>query len=392
LGFQVTQTGNQFHVQVPSFRLDISIPEDCAEEVARVLGYDRIPETIPVLKSAPTAKKEDRDALKISFIHKTQDALVAQGFNETVHFAFTNPQVLTAYGFKNELPLVNPLSEELSALVPSLLPGLIENAVQNQNHHFGSEKLSQRLFVVRPVFQLSETGGKVSATDDGRTGIRERLTLSFLMSGNSYLETLKSDETEVDFYDLKSVVLNLFSKIGTKGVRISALSPDAAKLGAVANLFHPGQAASIRVGADLGGVFGVLHPAIQAKTKLKGRVLVAELDVEVLMKYSRGALDVPQVRALSEFPFMERDYALITDLKINADQITSSVLKAGKPLVSGARVFDVYQGPQVGEGKRSVAIRVTFQAADRSLAEAEVETVSKKLMDALVKDCNAQLR
>ena len=165
-GCQVTKKSSGLSIQVPSHRLDLSIPEDLAEEVARSAGYDCIPSTVPVLTSSPSG------TLDFGIIDRAKDLLVQAGIQETINLGFTEIAWLEKFGMKSTAPLLNPLSEDLSVLVPSLLPGLVKNALDGQNHHFGSEHFTLRLFELRPTFHANSlvgSTGAISATSQTET-------------------------------------------------------------------------------------------------------------------------------------------------------------------------------------------------------------------------------
>jgi len=153
-----SKDGGHWKVTPPSYRLDLKIRQDLAEEVARSVGYDKIPNQIPPLSSAPTPKAFSPAGGESVVMDRAKDVLVKQGLCETINYAFTSQAWLNTFGMKAQAKVINPLSEEHEFLVPSLLPGLVQNAVNNFRHHFGSEKLSVRLFEVRPTFSFEGIG------------------------------------------------------------------------------------------------------------------------------------------------------------------------------------------------------------------------------------------
>jgi len=148
----------------------------------------------------------------------------------------------------------------------------------------------------------------------------------------------------------------------------------------------------VLVGNQNAGFMGLLHPALAKSLKIKKELWIAELDWQSIVKLSRPAHQARPYKAWSEFPPMERDFAFVVDQSITADQVTSLMLKAGKPLVKQAKVFDVYEGAQVPQGKKSIAARVLLQDETRSLQEAEAETASQAIIASLKKELNAELR
>ncbi len=389
----VCREGSDFVVKAPSFRLDLSIPEDLAEEVARSVGYDRIPSIVPALTTPPTATVANASGMRGALINRAKDMLVQQGFVETLNFAFTSGRWLKECGLESKVKVVNPLSEEHEVLVPSLLPGVISNVLHNWNHHFGSEALPLRIFELRPTFHLepgAESGAK--AQGESETGVQERWKLSLALTGPRASGGLRSDQNESDFFDLKGVVENLLEALGARGVRFSPLSASRSPIEGVSALFHPGQSVEILAGNQVAGVMGLVHPARAKAWKARTPLLLAEMDWEAISRLCRPAGDTRAYKAWPEFPSMERDFAILTRTDVSADKITQVALKAGRPIAKVAKIFDIYRGSQVAEGMTSVAVRVIFWDESRSLQEVETETASKQILEAWKKELGAELR
>ncbi|MCM2278717.1 MAG: phenylalanine--tRNA ligase subunit beta [Oligoflexia bacterium] len=390
LGCRIEKGGAQWKVTAPSYRRDLSIPEDLAEEVARTIGYDAIHETVPVLTSAPRALSAPESATAASFrlLLRAKELLAGLGLCEALNYSFTSRAWLSKFGMSSSALVVNPLSEEHEAMIPSLLPGLVRNALDNWNRHFGSEALPIRLFEIRPTFRAAEGGLK--AQGEMETGAKELWRLAAVLSGPRFAGGLRNELGEVDFYDLKSVVERLFEGLGTRGMRFQPLT--ASRSGGNP-LFHPGQSVEILAGkGDVVGHFGLLHPGKARDLKARAPLWMIEVDWEVLQKLSRTAWEVPAFRAWSEFPPIERDFALIVKGEVSADRISQVALKAGKPLAKVAKIFDVYRSSQLGEGVTSVAVRVIFYEENRSLQESEAETVSAQILNAWKKELGIELR
>jgi len=325
-------------------------------------------------------------------LQRAKDALRSAGLQESLNFAFTSQVWLKELGLKSSAKLVNPLSDEYEILVPSLLPGLIKNAVDNTRKHFGSEPLAIRLFEIRPSF-VAPASGEIRAAGEMETGVTERWKLAFAISGPRFATGLRTDQGEADFYDVKGVFESLLEQLGTRGVRLQAMGafPGAKPL-ETAHLFHPGKTAEVVAGKDIAGYFGLLHPALSRALKLRAPLWIAELDWEALRKLSRSAIDSAPFKAWSEFPSIERDFALVARADVTADKITQLALKAGKPLAKIAKVFDVYRGSQIQEGMTSVAVRVIFYEESRSLQEPEPEAASAQILSTWKKELGAELR
>jgi phenylalanyl-tRNA synthetase beta chain len=157
-------------------------------------------------------------------------------------------------------------------------------------------------------------------------------------------------------------------------------------------LFHPGQSAEILAGNAVAGAFGLLHPGKSKELKARAPLWLLELDWDALTKLCRTAAENPTFKPWSEFPPMERDFALVVKQDVTVEKICQLALKAGKPLAKGAKVFDIYRGSQVAEGMTSVAVRVIFYEEGRSLQESEAEAASTRILEAWKKELGAELR
>lgn len=382
--------GDVFRVTPPSYRLDLNLREDLSEEVARSVGYDRIPSTMPVLSSPPVARAFDAQGSEQILLYRAKDAFVRAGLCETLNYGFTSAKRLADFGFETSLRVQNPLSEEHEFMVPSLIPGLVGNALENYRHHFGSETPIVRLFEIRPTFQSANTG--LAAVSDFDTGIVENWKIAFALSGTRYASALRAEIGEVDFYDGKAILEVFLDQMGAKGIRYIPLHASRNANHPVAKVLHPGQAIEVLAGNQTLGHFGLLHPGIARKLKIKESLYVAELDWGVLLKMCRAASQARAFKGWSEFPPIERDFAILVDSSTTADQVLGVLTKAGRPLVKSAKIFDVYRGEQVAAGKVSIAARVVLQDDSRSLTEAEAEGASNAIIAALKKDLRAELR
>jgi phenylalanyl-tRNA synthetase beta chain len=388
LGCELESRAGGWNVIPPSFRLDLSIPEDLAEEVARCVGFERIPSEVPMLTDMPTSQAGDARFNARAWIDGAKDRLVGAGFHETVNFSFTSTKWLQELALAPTVKVMNPLSEEHEWMVPSLLPGLLANVLHNTRHRFGSESQPIRICEIRPTFHAT---GPVAALGEDKTGVQEKWRLSFVMSGPRFAQALRNEEGEVDFYDGKAVFERLMDGMGGRGMRLQPLS--ASRGGnALAHLVHPGQAAEVLAGNQVAGVIGMLHPKFARAWKLRAPLFIAELDFDALVRMARGAGEGRTFASWPEFPGMERDFALVVKNEVSAEKLTAIALKAGRPLAKVAKIFDVYRGPQVGEGMTSIAVRVIFGDDTRSLQEAETEEVSKKIVEAWRKEAGAELR
>ncbi|MBY0470812.1 phenylalanine--tRNA ligase subunit beta [bacterium] len=383
----VQKGSGAWKISPPPYRLDLNIKEDLAEEVARTVGYDKIPSTIPVLTSAPTIGSSDPFRQRYDLNLKAKRLLAEEGLYETVNYGFTSMARLKEFGLSSSVKVVNPLSEEFEYMVPSLLPGLISQAQENARHHFGSEPLSIRLFEMGPTFTSAQA---VVAQGEMQTTVEEKWKLGLVLSGPGFKSALKNDLKDVDFSDLRSVVDGFLTRLGAKGVRYMPLSDRTAE--SVRGWVHPGKSVEILAGQGSAGFLGLLHPARARALKLRAPLWIAELDWEAIAALSRPPHEPTHFKPWPEFPPMERDFALVVKEEVTADRIVQIALKTGRPLAKVARIFDVYKGSQVQQGMTSIAVRVIFYAEGRSLQESETEAVSAQIVQAWQKELGAELR
>ena len=303
-----------WEVRGPSYRRDLKIREDFAEEVARTIGYDQIPATLPKLSSDPSFGASTRK--RLALLDRSKDSMVASGLQEGLNFAFTSSHWLNQFGMQSELKVMNPLSEEHEALIPSLIPGLIKNALDQERHHFGSDPLSIRLFEIRPTF-VSKPGSE--------TGSEERWKMAFVVSGPRFASALKTDLGMVDFYDVKSVLERWISDLDIRGIRLSPLHQSRSGGNP---LLHPGQGVEILAGKGVAGVMGLIHPSLSRELKLRNPLWMLELDWDAVIALSKAATQPKTFKKWSDQPSIERDFALIVAESVTADQITQAAIKA----------------------------------------------------------------
>ncbi len=386
LDCKVEKSGDTINVTAPSYRLDLNIREDLAEEVARTIGYDAIPTTIPVLTGMPKARQGDARTHRLDVIDAVKDNLSRSGLHEVLTYAFQSETWLAQFGMKSTVKILNPLSEEQGWLVPSLLPGMMKAYQENERHHFGSDPLSVRLFEARPVFDFK--GEKIEAKGDSETGVTEKLRLSILIAGPRLGQAMKSERGEVDFFDLKAIVEDLFETLGTKGIRTRPA--DTGLLGSNANLYHPGQTLQLAAGKEAIGFVGRIHPKLESELKLRTPVFWAEFDLDPVI--SLTAQKEAAFKAWSSFPTMERDYALLVKDSILAENLIQSALKHGKPIAKVVKIFDTYKGAQLPPDKISIGVRVTFADDGKSLEEKQVDQVSELIVKKWAEEFAAELR
>ncbi|WNN46238.1 phenylalanine--tRNA ligase subunit beta [Winslowiella toletana] len=362
LGCKVTTGSGEWQAIAPSWRFDMQIEEDLVEEVARVYGYNNIPD-VPVHASLVMTKHREANLS----LKRAKAMLVDKGYQEAITYSFVDPkiQALLHPGEENLL-LPSPISADMSAMRLSLWSGLLSAVVYNQNRQQGRVR-------------LFESGLRFVPDTQANLGIRQDLMLSGVLSGNRYEEHWDLARQTVDFYDLKGdleSVLDLTGKLESIEFRAEA-NP----------ALHPGQSAAIYLRGEKIGFIGVVHPELERKLDLNGRTLVFEL---LWDKVADRVL--PEAREISRFPANRRDIAVVVAENVPAADIITECKKVGVNQVVGVNLFDVYRGKGVNEGEKSLAISLILQDTSRTLEEEEIAATVARCVEALKERFQASLR
>lgn len=362
LGCQVTEQGDNWLAVAPSWRFDMEIEEDLVEEVARVYGYNNIPD-VPVRADLVMTKHRESDLT----LKRVKTMLVDHGYQEAITYSFVDPKVQALlHPGEEALILPSPISVEMSAMRLSLWTGLLSAVVYNQNR----QQTRVRLF---------ESGLRFVPDTAANLGIRQDVMLAGVIAGHTHDEHWDLARKPVDFYDLKGdleSVLELTGKLSE--IQFKAESNPA---------LHPGQSAAIYLHGERVGFIGVVHPELERKLDLNGRTVVFELEWNKLA--SRA---VPQAREVSRFPANRRDIAVVVAENVAAEDILAECKKVGANQVVGVNLFDVYRGKGVAEGYKSLAISLVLQDTARTLEEEEIAATVAKCVEALKQRFQASLR
>lgn len=362
LGCDVTEGHGEWTAVAPSWRFDMAIEEDLVEEVARVYGYNSIPDQPLVASLVMGTHREAHLSLK-----RVKNMLVDKGYQEVITYSFVDPKIQQQLHPQQEaLILPSPISSEMSAMRLSLWSGLLGAVVYNQNR----QQNRVRLF---------ESGLRFVPDTQADLGIRQDLMLAGVICGNRYEEHWDLAKNAVDFYDLKGdleSVLELTGELSEFEFRAEA-NP----------ALHPGQSAAIYVKGERVGFIGVVHPELERKLDLNGRTLVFELLWERIANRR-----VPQAQEVSRFPANRRDIAVVVAENVPAAEIITECKKVGANQVVGVNLFDVYRGKGVAEGYKSLAISLILQDTSRTLEEEEIAATVNKCVAALKERFQASLR
>ncbi|ELV8589499.1 TPA: phenylalanine--tRNA ligase subunit beta [Vibrio vulnificus] len=362
LGMTVETTAEGWVAVAPTWRFDIAIEQDLVEEVGRIYGYDNIPNQNP----AAALKMHDHQEANIP-LKRVRDLLVDRGYHEAITYSFVEPeqQKLVVPGV-DALILPNPISAEMSAMRLGLIQGLLNTVVHNQKRQ-------------QPRVRLFEYGLRFIPCDTAENGMRQEPMLAGVIAGTRSEEHWNIDTNTVDFFDLKGdveVILEL-------SANDKAYSFVAAKHPAL----HPGQSAAIVVDGKEIGVIGTVHPELERKFGLNGRTIVFEIEWSAINRKV-----IPEAVALSKFPANRRDIAVVVDEAVASGDIVNACLEVGGEFLKAAKLFDVYVGKGVEEGKKSLAIALTLQSNERTLEDADIAGAVDAIVTHVSEKFGASLR
>ena len=359
LDLGVTVVGDGWQVKPPSHRFDMEIEADLIEEVARIHGYDSIPETTAFAQSPLESVTETRVELE-----RAAEILIARDYQEVVTYSFIDVDANTAFtGSESELVLSNPISSEMSVMRASLWPGMVAAAAAN----VARQQDRVRIFEASKSFH-------------GRLGAHtEVVRIAGLVTGPVDPEQWGTKGQNADFFDIRSDVDALL---------LLAADKNELKFVPVTHVaLQPGQAAEIRRNGEAIGVVGKLHPTLAKHYDLKRPVYVFELDASKTL-----ATKAPIASPISKFPAIRRDIAVIVDDTVSADDLVDAVASSDPDLIKDVRIFDIYRGAGIEAGRKSVAIGLILQETSRTLTDDDADVVMAATVSKLKDEFAAELR
>ena len=356
LGFGVS--GN-FEITVPSHRHDISIAQDLVEEVVRILGYDKIKQEV-----LPNCSELALSAFDAN-LNKARLQLAASGLIETISWSFVDSKLVDLFAAQNEkLILANPISSEMDHMRPTLAMGLLESYRKNSLRNISDLSL----FEIGNIFD--EQG--------------QKLMISGLRAGKNRAQNHYHDEREFDVFDVKKDLLDVLE---IYGLRAESLQLDASQ---PLKYYHPHRFAALKLGKNLIGYFGEIHPAIAKKFDLKNRVNLFEIFADVLPSQQKSASRKAYLH--NDFPIVERDFAFLVDRNLAVGDLIKTISNVDKQLIKDVEIFDIFSGKNIAEEKKSVALRVKIQHQEKTMTSEEIDVVGKKIIETLAKFYSAVLR
>ena len=359
------------HVVVPSHRLDVSMPADLAEEIARMHGYDRFPSTVLRDELPP-----QRDNPRLEGADRVRDILIGCGLDEIITYSMTTPEreaLLKAPDERPYLRVVNPIAADKVVMRHTLLASALDTVASNL-------RFDDRV----TVFEI----GAVYLPHPGQALPDEPRHLSIAMTGPRQVERWQTGELQsangrqpLDFWDLKGVVEVLVERLHLEDVHYEPADHPT---------FHTGRAAHLIAGEKNIGTFGELHPLVRKSFDLPDQpVCVAEFELDVLLD---ATLASHGYRRISRFPAVREDMAVVVDEVAPAAQVETVIWNAGGDLLREVRLFDLYRGEQIGAGRKSLAYRLVYQADDRTLTDDDAKKIRARIIKALERELRATLR
>lgn len=357
LDLKTTIKGDTLEILVPTFRIDIDIREDVAEEVARIYGYNNIPATL----ISTSTEKEPKDKKQL-LDEKVIDTMLASGLNQSISYSFVSPKVFDKICvaedniLRNVVKIKNPLGEDYSVMRTSTLPSMMESLARNYARS-------------NEIVRLFEIGKTYIPNSDENELPTEKNILTIGIYG------------ECDYFDLKGIVENLLDSLGLKSANFKRMSENPS--------YHPGKTAELVLGKTSLGVLGEIHPDVNENYGIDVPCYVAELDLDAMYNFSKTE---KSYKALPKYPAITRDIALLVDDLVLVQEIEDAIRKAGGQVVEKVELFDVYKGAQIPEGKKSIAYAIAYRDPSKTLKDKDINKVHDKILRALEYKLGAQLR
>ncbi len=344
----------------PYFRMDLEFLADIAEEIGRFYGYDKLDSTLIKADTTLGVRNKEQNIQK-----KIKEILVNSGFSEIYTYGFVSSKDLEMSNISEDIKkyaitLQNPLSDEYKLMRPTTVPSMMQILSTNNNKKNKQVKL----------FDLSRSYKNVKQeVENGEVPLQEEI-LTVGMYGE-----------DVDFYSLKGVIENILESINIAHYDVQKETKNAS--------YHPGRCANLKVGIDVIGTLGEVHPEVLDNYDIKKRAYLAEINVTKLVKYSKANKKYVEV---PKFPAVERDIAMLVDEKVEVGQIEKIVTKKAKKLLESMQLFDIYRDEKLGENKKSVAYALIFRDKNKTLSDEEINTVMNEIISELEKTLGAELR
>ncbi len=352
----------QLLIEIPTFRLDVSIPEDLIEEIGRIYGYQKISSIFPLAALTPPQRNLD-----IFWEDLTKDILKEAGFSEIYNYSFIDEKDAEIFNYRTSLnpelvEVENPTSADFKYLRPSLIPNLLKNIEKNQKNF-----REIKIFELGKIFFKKQKKGS-------KKQIEEKRMLSGVISGDV-------------FYQAKGVIDLLLNKLGISKVWYDEYqpTPEESKL----SIWQPKKCAEIKVNHQEIGFLGEISPHILSDLKIESRITIFDIDFE---KLSKIASEEQEYQPISRYPAAIRDIAILVPRLVRVEEVLNKIYDAGGKLIRDVDLFDIYEGEELPEGKKNLAFHIIYQAEDRTLSSKEIDEVQEKIIRVLEEEPEWQVR
>jgi len=368
LGFVIKKKNNDLNLTTPSWRPDILQPIDVVEEIVRIKGYDQIKTELPEkVRKKPTLNKQQK------LFHFLKRSAASKGYYETVTWSFTDSKINQLFKEdKNEVEIVNPISSDLNVLRSSIFSNLIIYLKKNLDRGFKDISF----FEIGPIFHGKKPG-------------QQKTVLAGLKSGKVSRHNWIENERFVDVFDAKRDVIQSLVEIGFNQNKfcIDSKTP---------SYYHPGKSGAIYLNKNENNpvaYFGEIHPNILKKIDIKTEALVCiEIYLDNIKETSKKLKDQKKQYQYSDYQKSERDFAFVIDKNFKVQDLLNIISEVDKNLIRSVKVFDVYEGENIPDDKKSIALNVTIQSSEKTLKDEDLEKINQLIISTVESKSGAKIR
>lgn len=360
LEFKIRQSqSKQLTIEIPTFRLDISLQEDLIEEIGRIYGFQKVPAIFPVVSLIPPKRN-----FETFWENIVKDILKESGFTEVYNYSFIGEKESKIFGYDSNkiVELENPMSLDQKYLRPSLIPNLLKNVRDNFKYFDGIR-----------IFEL----GKMFSKEQKDKPVEKRMLTGLI--------TQKQGEDE--FYRLKGVIDSLLNKLGISNIWYDSYqqTPEESEL----KIWHSNKSSEIKIDNQEIGFLGEISSKILKDLKIEEKVVLFDIDFEKLGKLCS---EEHEYQPISQYPAAVRDLAILVQINTKVVDVLNKINIAGGSLVRDVDLFDIYEGESIPEGKKNLAFHIIYQAENRTLTAKEVDKIQNNIIKALEKDPRWEVR
>lgn len=361
LDLKPVKNGENIKVSIPSYRTDLKIEADIAEEVIRLIGYDRLPSTLPTM-SMTVGALDPRQAMR----RRIRSMFINMGLNETETYTLVSQKHLdnALMPITPAVALASPMSEDRKYIRSSIIPSMLDAVAYNNN----------RSVKDLAFFEISN----VYAKDI----VEERLAI--VLNGSMHKSRWQKMSIDADFYTIKGLIETMLSQLGYEGSRVMIKENTLDT-----THFHPYRSACLYIGKECFGIFGQIHPLMAKEFDVAKELVMFEGKLDVLLNNKPSKI---KYTPISKFPAVTRDLAFVVKEEVKVADIIEAIRKCGRQMIKGIEVFDVYTGEHVEKGFKSIALSINFQSDEKTLTDNEINAVHEKILAVLKAELDAILR